>query len=99
MYIYIYWLENFPLDVTYIEVIIADVALRLNIFKSMKGINEILQRKLNSLAFRIKIIKLSLTCQRTFGCGLLTVDTHHRNNENSVFPNHIFHAQEGKDIF
>lgn len=67
----IWWnidLRNFPLCVTYIEIIIS-VDLGLNIFRSMKEIIEILERNLSGLAFRIKIIKLSLRDVR----GLLVV--------------------------
>ena len=57
--------------VIYIEIIV-DIALGLNVFNSMKGIVETLQRNLDSLAFRIRIIELPLKCQRAFGCGLLS---------------------------
>lgn len=61
-------MRNFPLCVTYIEIIIS-VDLGLNIFTSMKEIIEILERNLSGLVFRMKIIKLSLRDVR----GLLVV--------------------------
>lgn len=73
-----YGSQKISLVYTCIEIIV-NIHSSLNVFTSMKEIMEILQRILNSLAFRVKITKLPLRHQRTFGCGLLTVKIQHRN--------------------